>query len=225
MTKSLRSSVIWFVFAVVYIFGVSQLGASEVRLPYSNESGYETTISITNPTDDPVAVPDFWTPFGYGGGTVVVEAKSTFRFGGWPRSGGGVASFDLPDSLDAYAEIRDPNGVIVRIADMGAPSGEEELPRAFYDLLNDTEFRTFVFLYSPDGSAVTIRGYGESAEESRELFLSAGEVAISPLGDGITRAEVSVGWRVGGSYPVGHVYAFALISHQPGGELLVVRGR
>lgn len=176
-------------------------------------NAYSTTLVINNPTSEPVTVPDFWRPFGVGGGEVTIQPHSTFRMEGWPREGGGVVSFDVPDELVAYVDVRDPFDQLAPIFDLGAPI-VEGAPVQLMDLYRGEGFSTYLFLHAPEGSVLTVERWAEGKQEAMEQYvLRPGETIIPLLALGTTRAVVSVGSRVGFPGPRGPVYAFALISH------------
>lgn len=220
--------------AALLLCAVSAFGA-EVTLPYANFDGYATTLVLNNPTSQQIPVPDFYRPLGVGAGLLVVQPYSTFRFATWPRHGGGVASFDVPDGLSAYVEVTDPlrqitrvrslvpavSGVAVQLQDLLTPvSGcKEDVCWVF-----DPGFRSYAFLSSPLGTALTLSEYhdGEFLRET-PYILAPGETVIPELGSNTNRVVVSVGMRVGAPVELNPVYVFGIISHKPDGEMLSVQ--
>lgn len=209
--------------------------AAEVTLPYANFDGYQTTLVLNNPTSQQIPVPDFWRPFSVGAGLPVVQPYSTFRFAMWPRDGGGVASFDVPDGLSAYVEVADPLRQITRVRSLVPASVDAAVQ--LQDLLSavfscpytdvctvfDPGFRSYVFLSSPLGTALTLYEY-RNDELLREtpIILRAGETAIPLMESNTNRVVVRLGLRVGANVPMNPVYVFGIISHKPDGEMLSV---
>jgi hypothetical protein len=224
-----------FALALAFILTTVSGRADEVSLPFANFGDYNTTLVLVNPTAHAVAVPDFFRPFGVGGSAVTVQPFSTFRYASWPRTGGGVAVLDVPTSLLSYVEIRDPLRQILRVGSV--PLLQRGHLLQFQDLLSaemtcpvndacgvfDTGFVSFVFIHAPTASAVTVSEYrdGEFLRE-QEFIIPAGETVIPKVGANTNRVVLSIGIRVGGGFALGDVYAFAFISHQPGGEVTPV---
>jgi hypothetical protein len=184
----------------------------------AEEGRYETELHMINPTSASIPVPAFWDPYQIGFGLVTVKANSVHRTPQWPREGGGVASFEVPPGLIVYTQIRDPFGQIIRVPEVEPISNGEKAQ--FVDLCIDEEFASYVFVTSPEGSAVTVREFLDDVPTGVEhgILLSPGETAIPRLTAG-NRATMEIGFRVGApGLLAGDVYAFALISHKPKGE-------
>lgn len=167
------------VLAVVILLGIGLTAtAAEQTFPAINKQGYRTVFVLVNPTDEPIAVPDFYRPIQVGSVPVVVGAKSTYRYDGWPRPDyGGVVTLDVPAGLDAYVEIWEPTGVFLRTRAFGAP-----VTQAFFaDLQTGAEFNNYIFLYAPAGTYLTIRMDQESIPDTVgrvEIDMRRGEILI-----------------------------------------------
>ena len=202
--------------ALVCLFS---LGASAENLPFVNGSEYITTLVVVNPTSTFVNIPGFYEGFG---ARVIVPARGVLRVAGWGEAGIGVKGLTLPAPLFAYSEIKDPNGVIIRLG--GASELTLRNPIQYQDLIASSDFRTYIFLFSAEGSAVTVREYAGSTEFRNDGYLiAAGATKIASVADGTDRVVLEVGLTVGGPYPRGKVYAFAFVSKQPRGELIAVQ--
>lgn len=207
--------------AICYTGGFCSAFGATVTLPCVQGFGYSTTVNYNNPTFSNVNIPNFYPQFG---ARVVIPSFRTTRF---PCDAAGISivKLEVPSPLQAYAEIRDPNGVLVRIHGLVPlkAGSKVQLP----DLLTDDGFKTYLFLLSPEGSLVTVRDYGDGQELGSGVFrLEAGVTQIPTLPAGSDRATVQIGLTgLGAVHQTGDVYLFALISRQPRGEIHLVAPR
>lgn len=204
------------------LFAASAHGA--VNLPFINNGGWVSTVVFVNPSGSNATVEGFWAPTGVGAPDPILNAHQVFRFDGYPMAGGGVFTADFPLLAPGYMEIHDPNGKIARVGSLApvSPDGAE-----LADLLGAPAFKSYLFLSSQAGSAVTV-DYFQDADliSSLSVILGAGETQIPEVPEGANRAEVHYGIQFGGpGLPSGPVFAMALISHQPAGELLIQPAR
>lgn len=211
---------------LVFLLAVSTISAfgGTVSLPYANHSGYFTSLVLINPSATEVKVPTFWPSYGVGGPAFVLDPFATARGLTWPKLGGGVAQIAIPDGVVAYTEVTDPNGQLARIGSIDALAAGERLQ--FQDLISSTEFASYLFVSSIDGSTVIVTSYDDGhALGAEEFAIPAGGTVIPKLKDGANRATVSIGSRIGApNLKKGDVYAFALVSHLPAGEQFAVQG-
>ncbi len=211
---------------LVFMLAVSTVAAlgGTHTLPYANHSGYSTSLVLVNPTGGEVKVPAFWGSYGVGGPALVVYPHATARGLTWPRTGGGVATIEVPDNLAAYTEVRDPNGQLIRIGSIAPVSDGSRIQ--FQDLISSSEFASYVFASAPSGSTIIVTSYRDDEPLGAEEFrIPPGGTVIPLLATGANRATVSIGSRIGAPGLLrGDVYAFALISHKPDGEQFAVAG-
>lgn len=214
--------VLLFLVSALVLFA-SSAHAGTVTLPFINGNGFQSTFVMLNPTSAAATVSNFWEPTGVGAPPPAVQPHQAFRYDGYPRENGGVFDVDLPD-LPVYMEIRNPSGQIVRIPPISAvaAAGGE-----LFDLPTTGDFKTYLFLSTEEGSSVTATYYHDATRLSSEMFiLQKGETAIPEVPAGANRAVITYGIGVGApNLPSGPIYALALISHQPAGELLTVASR
>jgi hypothetical protein len=216
-TERMLNALMYFMFCVaISAFAMSVFGA-EVALPYANFDGYETTLTIANPTGEAIPVPDYWRPFGIGSQPVTVQSLSIRKEVGWPRNGGGIGTFDLPEGLHAKVQIKDPNGKIFDVLPLEAIGDDVSY---FFDIDRGDDFKAFVFIGSPDGSPFTFSEYGSDYGLHASDELRPGEMRIFELRESM--ASVTRFIPVGPSLYKGKLYCFVLISHQPDGEHVVV---
>lgn len=209
-------------FAIAVLFAVLVVPdglASERTLPFANFAGYTTTLTVVNPTNEPVSLAGLYR---LGSPGQELGPLGVLRLKDWPRAGGGVEVLSVDSGLWLYAEIRDPHGVIVRVEDLG----ESVTYARFFDVIATYDFSTFIFLHSEKASTVTVNSFSGADRIASDAYsLAPGEAILPRVPYGANRVEVEVGLRFGGVYPVAPIRALALISRQPRGELLLVRSR
>lgn len=201
-------------FAVVALvcLTVSAFGAN-VSLPVASFDGYSTSVVYVNATDEPIPVPGVCqiSP------CLQVGAKSVKKVRFYES---GVATIDVPDGLVAYAEITDPRGLVVRVDDIGAEITDADL----YDFEQGGDWRSFLVLYSDEGTGVTLTFF-DNAEPvgASQVLIPAGSPQVVEFPVGANRVEASAGFAgIGCPGCDGTFRVFGLMSHQPYGELLVV---
>lgn len=192
--------------------------AGDITVPYANAEGYSTTRVIINETDKPIDLPNAFPGFG---AKFTLQPYQTHRTPAWPREGLGVETVTVPAGLRAYSEISDPNGVIVRIGNLQRYEQLEQFH--FQDLRTRDGYNSFVFVFSKEASAATVQSYiGDELINEGDVGVPLGSGSRGMIVPGADRAVVTVGYRQFGAYKVGPIYAFALVSRAPRGELLLI---
>ena len=178
---------------------------------YANFDVYGTRFTFVNPTDEPITVPDFWTPFRVGGPTITIAPRSAEYFSAFPFAGGNVFTMDIPDGLEAYSEIQH-QGLFMRIPDLGAPVKSA----SFYALKSNlANYASYVFIASPEGTSGKITGSHDGVEIGvTEFIVPTGGVVILEVPLGSTAATVTIG-GAGYGYPgqqENPAYIFAFVT-------------
>lgn len=234
--KTLRMAALVAAFCFVT---VSVFGRDDALLFANSEQGlssWSTTLVLSNPTDDPVAVPGFWSIYVVGGPIPVIPAHSTSRFPSWPYGNGfpvptdprfampgGVVTLPVPDEIEAYTEITNPSGRLFRIGPLREPIvfGQKV---EFLDLKADGEFLTTVALAAAadDFAAARIEAYGVDGLIGfiDDWVLSSGLILLTAP-QGTTRIVMTHGSRVGPA-PRGPFYAAVLISAVSSGDVVMM---
>lgn len=182
--------------------------AGAAALPYANFDGYATELVLVNPTEESIDV----RIYGPQWPAIRVEPGALVRNTSWAPAGGGVAKLETPDGLVAKVWIRDPNGVIVPIGDVG-PARETA---RFLEVLAGDGFVTYLFIHAETGTALQIE-YESGTRQ--DWNVGAGGTIIVRVPDGETSAIVTAGGPWSGFYGKAPFRAFALIVRQPRGEL------
>lgn len=197
--------------------------AGEVTVPYANVEGYSTSRVLINETAAPIDLPNFYPGFG---AKFTLRPYQTHRTPAWPREGLGVETVTVPVGLRVYSEISDPNGVLVRIGNLQRYDHLEQFH--FQDLRTRDGYNSFVFVFSKEASAATVQSFIGDVELSGlggnegDVGVPAGSGARGTIVPGADRAVVTVGYPQFRAYKVGPIYAFALVSRAPRGELLLI---
>jgi len=186
-----------------------------VTLPYANFDTWSTTLILTNVSEAPVPVPDFWSDYVVAGPAMVVPAKNVVRVPNWPRVGGGIEDITIPDDVRAEVWIRNPNGVVFHVGPMGSPV----TPGSFAEwvgLRTDPEYRSLILIGVKDeAAAIEVEAFNGDVSLGvlRDFVLSRG-VVIFWVPAGTTRVTACHGSVVGPA-PSGPFWAVAWIWHEP----------
>lgn len=178
---------------------------------YANFDVYGTRFTLVNPTDAPITVTDFWTPFGVGGPAITVAPHSAEHFDAFPFAGGNVFAMEIPAGLEAFSEIKH-QGLFMRIPDLGTPVKVA----SFYALKSNlVNYASYVFIAAPDGTTGKIVGSDDGVELGTvEFTIPKGGVAILEVPLGSTSACVTIGGG-GFGYPgmeENPAYIFAFVT-------------
>lgn len=210
----------WFLIITAALAAGLVATAEPVRLPVANFDGYQTTVFVDNPSFETIqlfdlcqigpcaAVAPFTTaPVDYGtkrDGILELEL--------------GKAGLPYNPGLQAYSEIRDPNGIVTRVRPLGPARTQ---PTQLMNIKNTGGFKTFLFLFSADGGTfkVTARQNNGAPLLQLTMTLAPGETKVQEIPVG-NRVVIEQGYPWGGLE--GSFDALALVSHQPAGELLVI---
>lgn len=179
---------------------------------------WSTQLRVVNPT--PVTIFGLQ-PFPRFGISMPVPGFAIAWVDRWPAEGGGVATVDVPPQLIAYTEVTNGNGNFARIAPLAAFTAPVQLQ----DVKGELEgFVAFLFLNAPGGGTLTVERYLDDQLLAADgAILGPGETVIQPL-PGANRVVVKPGLgKIGTPIPpAAAFYAFALVVHQPLGELVPV---
>jgi hypothetical protein len=186
-----------------------------VTLPYANFDTWATTLVLTNVSDAPVPVPEFWADYPVAGPAMVVPAKKFVRVPGWPRTGGGIEDLEIPLDVTAAVEIRNPNGVVFRVDPMGAPVTPGDSVE-WVGLHAEGEFRSLVLIgVKSEAAAIEVEAFNGDVSLGvlRDFVLERG-VIIFWAPPGTTRITARHGSVVGPA-PSGPFWGVAWIWHDP----------
>lgn len=208
-----------FVFTAILL--ASTATASQLQFPYINGNGFTTTLVLNNPSGSAISIP---TTSAAGRRTRVsrmpayVDAHTTLRVDAWPEGGGGVASFEVMEGLEAYVEITDGEGRIARFSGDTMLQGNEAIQ--FQDL-HTTKHDSYVLVFAEEASRVIVNSFlNRELWSSQSLDVAAGETRIIQVPTGANRVRAGVDHAVGS----GRIYVVAYISDRSAGSMIPLRG-
>jgi hypothetical protein len=176
---------------------------ADLTFPFINSGGYSTTFVLVNPGDAPIAVPNFWQPFGAGGQPPTIAARSASRFEAFPRAGIGVFTMDVPDGLRPYVEITTRLQTMTRVGPLAPAATSFD----FYDLRQTDDLESYVFVSAPHYGPLDL-----ASVDGQFVWLAEGD------GTSITRASSAHAVVVS---PV-PVYSFGFVVHTLTGAITAV---
>src|SRR5574340_285935 len=161
---------------MVAVYGADAAHAAE--LPWINSGGWSSTLVTVNPTAEAIQWPDYYE--GFGSGRTIPEC-SFLRDSAYFGEGGSVASVNPPEGLIVYTEVENPDGIRIRVSDIGAKADRF----AFYDIVADQGWFAFLFVTSPQGAALKIHGNEEMTQS-----VPAGQTVVVAIPSGTSRLVV-----------------------------------
>lgn len=192
----------------VAVFGADQAPPDTHLAFIESGDGWTTTLVAKNPTASAVLWPDYYPRFG----SRTVGPNSVLRDSAYfAANAGGVLALAAPSTLEVYTEVCNPNGIRMRIGDVGPPVDEAR----FLDLLSDNEWVAYLFIFAPHGATVSINGVTQPeipAGQSIAVALPTGAVAATILRDKTWDLQTHNG----------PIYTWVIDSHQPRGEMFPI---
>ena len=201
--------------------------ALAIEFIHINESGYTTTFVAINTTSSPITFTGF--PDSIPGSTnanpPVLFSTDIYRYPVWPVMGrGGILDVSVPNGIYAYTEIQDPRGIIIRVPPLVGSLNLEN--KWLYDLASNAYFQTYLFLAAPASTGAQARLFhfnGNTLIKAEDIRVQAAQIVIVTVPSTTTKTEVAY-LSGGGPSLTGQIRGFAMISHQPAGELMLVFG-
>jgi hypothetical protein len=181
------------------------------HLIYYNLENAHVSLVLVNRTSQPVAIPDYYTPLGFGSLPIVLPPYGTFRSSAdWPKPNAtGVAALAVPAAVTAYTEIHDGQNDTLRLPPQ-LPIDPASGPMQLQDLDTHSDQKAHLFIIADHAGASFSIDY-----TADDVIVSHGSGTFEPDAGTILEVPATTN-RAVITVTSGSVYVFAYHRRQSG---------